>query len=79
MSRSPQTSQLSAYQLPWFHIVTLLTKLSDLALPYWCAREALQQSWPRDTFTIQIKNQLHLRQGAAITNFEHREIQIILC
>ena len=72
LSPSPQTSQLPADQLPWFHIVTLLTKLSDPALRYWYAREALQQSWPRDTLTIQIKNQLHLRQGAAITNFEHR-------
>ena len=52
LSPSPQTSQLPADQLPWFHIVTLLTKLSDPALRYWYAREALQQSWPRDTLTI---------------------------
>lgn len=72
LSPSPQISQQTADQLPWFHIVTLLTKLSDPALRYWYAREALQQSWPRDTLTIQIKNQLHLRQGAAVTNFERR-------
>jgi predicted nuclease of restriction endonuclease-like (RecB) superfamily len=30
------------------------------------------QSWPRGTLTIQIKNQLHLRQGAAVTNFDQR-------
>ena len=64
--------QQSADQLPWFHVVTLITSLSDPALRDWYAREAFQQSWPRDTLKIQIKNQLHLRQGAAITNFQRQ-------
>ena len=67
-----QIGQQSADQLPWFHIVTLITKLSDHALRDWYARESLEQSWPRDTLVIQIKNQLHIRQGAAVTNFEKR-------
>jgi predicted nuclease of restriction endonuclease-like (RecB) superfamily len=65
-----QIGQQSADQLPWFHIVTLITKLQDQNLRDWYAREALNQSWPRDTLSIQIKNQLHIRQGAAVTNFE---------
>lgn len=64
--------QQSADQLPWFHIVTLITKLADPTLRDWYARAALEQSWPRDTLVVQIKNQLHLRQGAAVTNFEQR-------
>ncbi|WP_422931896.1 PDDEXK nuclease domain-containing protein [Singulisphaera sp. PoT] len=64
--------QQSAAQLPWFHIVTVITKLSDPELRGWYAREAVEQAWPRDTLTIQIKNQLHLRQGAAVTNFDRR-------
>lgn len=59
-------------RLPWFHIVTILTKLSDPALREWYAREAIRASWPRDTLVVQIKNQLHLRQGAAVTNFGQR-------
>ncbi len=51
--------QQSADQLPWFHIVTLITKLSDPFLREWYAREALAQSWSRDTLSIQIKDQLH--------------------
>ena len=58
--------------MPWFHIVILITGLSDPVLRDWYAREAFQQSWPRDTLKIQIKNQLHLRQGAAITNFQRQ-------
>ena len=62
--------QQSADQLPWFHIVTLITKITEPELRDWYAREALEQSWSRETLTAQIKNQLHLRQGAAVTNFE---------
>jgi predicted nuclease of restriction endonuclease-like (RecB) superfamily len=57
---------------PGSNIVTLITKLSDDSLRDWYAREALERSWPRDTLVVQIKNQLHLRQGAAVTNFEKR-------
>jgi predicted nuclease of restriction endonuclease-like (RecB) superfamily len=67
-----QIGPQSADQLPWFHIVILITTLSDPELREWYAREAVQQAWSRDTLTIQIKNQLHLRQGAAITNFGQR-------
>ncbi len=67
-----QFVQQSAAQLPWFHIVTLLTSLSDRAVRGWYAREAIHRSWPRGTLVLHIKNQLHLRQGAAITNFEER-------
>jgi predicted nuclease of restriction endonuclease-like (RecB) superfamily len=64
--------QQSAAQLPWFHIVTLITKIRDPAVREWYAREALVHSWPRETLNLQIKNQIHLRQGAAVTNFEQR-------
>jgi DUF1016 N-terminal domain len=40
--------QQPAAQLPWFHIVTIITKVADPALRDWYAREALQQAWPRD-------------------------------
>lgn len=64
--------QQSADQLPWFHIVTLLTKVSDSAVRQWYAREAIQQAWSRETLTVHIKNKLHLRQGTAVTNFDKR-------
>ncbi len=67
-----QIGQQSAAQLPWFHIITLITKLRDSTAREWYAREALQQSWGRETLALQIKAQLHLRRGAAVTNFEQR-------
>ena len=65
-----QIGQQSAAQLPWFHIVTLLTKVSDPAEREWYAAQTIQQGWPRTTLEVHIKNRLHLRQGAAITNFD---------
>ncbi len=62
--------QQSADQLPWFHIVTLLTKLRDTELRGWYAREAVREGWSRDTLEAQIRGRLHLRQGAAISNFD---------
>jgi predicted nuclease of restriction endonuclease-like (RecB) superfamily len=64
--------QQPADQLPWFHIVTLITKLSENSLRDWYAREALSKGWARETLSLQVKNQLHLRQGQAVTNFEQR-------
>jgi predicted nuclease of restriction endonuclease-like (RecB) superfamily len=64
--------QQSAAQLPWFHIVTLITKLNTPAQREWYAREAVTQAWGRDVLTQQIRSQLHLRQGAAVTNFAQR-------
>ena len=64
--------QQPAAKLPWFHLVTLLTSLQDNTLRNWYAQQALQRSWPRGTLALQIENQLHLRQGAAVTNFDER-------
>lgn len=64
--------QQSADQLPWFHIVTLVTKLREPAVREWYAREAVAQSWSRETLNAQIENRLHLRKGGAVTNFERR-------
>lgn len=65
-----QIGQQSAAQLPWFHIVILLTKVSEPGIREWYAREAVRQAWPRNTLEAQIKTRLHLRQGSAITNFD---------
>lgn len=64
--------QQSADQLPWFHIVTLITKITDSAIREWYARETVKQVWSRDTLMMHIKNQLHVRQGAAVNNFNER-------
>jgi predicted nuclease of restriction endonuclease-like (RecB) superfamily len=58
--------------LPWFHIVTLLTKLTDPDQREWYAIRAVERAWSRATLQANIKAQLHLREGNALTNFSQR-------
>jgi len=62
--------QQPADQLPWFHLVTLLTKVSADTEREWYAAQVIQHGWSRPTLDAHIKSQLHLRQGFAITNFD---------
>jgi len=64
--------QQPAAQLPWFHIVVLLTQLEGEQERAWYAARAVSNGWSRPTLTQHIKNRLHLREGAAITNFAAR-------
>lgn len=61
--------QQPADQLPWFHIVTLLTKLSSPAEREWYAVQTVQNGWSRTTLELNIRNRLLERQGAAVSNF----------
>jgi len=67
-----QIGQQPAAQLPWFHIVTLLTKLDNAAEREWYASQCVQHGWSRTTLELNIKNRLQQRQGGAVTNFEAR-------
>lgn len=67
-----QFGQQVADQLPWFHIVVLLTKLDNATDREWYAAQAVQQGWSRTTLELNIKNRLHLRLGGAVTNFVTR-------
>lgn len=67
-----QFGQQPADQLPWFHIVTLLTKLSDNQQRAWYAENAAEQGWSRVSLERHIETQLILRSGSAVTNFAER-------
>lgn len=67
-----QFGQQLADELPWFHVVTLLTKVADPSEREWYATQAVRQAWSRATPEANIKGRLRLRQGAALTNFERQ-------
>lgn len=56
-------------QLPWGHVQDLLNKLDDQGLRDWYAAQAVANGWSRAILVNQIKSNLHLRAGAAPTNF----------
>lgn len=64
--------QQPAAQLPWFHVVTLLTKLASPVEREWYAQQTVLLGWSRSTLEQNIKNCLQQRQGAAVTNFVAR-------
>nr|WP_181375949.1 PDDEXK nuclease domain-containing protein [Polaromonas sp. H8N]AWD72303.1 hypothetical protein pH8NP2_p029 [Polaromonas sp. H8N] len=67
-----QFGQQPAAQLPWFHIVTLLTQLDNALEREWYAAQTAQHGWSRTTLALHIKNRLQQRQGGAVTNFQAR-------
>jgi predicted nuclease of restriction endonuclease-like (RecB) superfamily len=67
-----QFGQQPADQLPWFHVVTLLTKLDSPSEREWYASQTVQHGWSRSTLELNIKSRLQQRQGAAVTNFVAR-------
>lgn len=56
--------------IPWWHNVILIEKLKEPALRLWYAKQAVAYGWSRNVLELQIKSQLHKRQGKAISNFE---------
>jgi len=56
---------------PWGHHALLLEKVKEPPLRLWYMEQTLQHGWSREALATMIQTQLHVRQGAAITNFEH--------
>jgi len=56
-------------RLPWGHVTVLLDKLDDQSHREWYAAAAAEHGWSRNVLLNQIMNRLHLRAGAAPSNF----------
>lgn len=56
-------------QLPWGHVRTLLDMKESLPTRTFYAARALEGGWSRTVLLNQIKSRLHLRAGAASSNF----------
>ncbi len=65
----PEEVQQAAAQLPWSHIMVLLDRLDDQAVREWYAARDAADGWSRGVLETMLANQLHLRQGAAPSNF----------
>ena len=63
--------QQPADQLPWFHIITLLTK-APVEQREWYAAQAASGGWSRSMLERNIANRACERQGAAVSNFAVR-------
>ena len=61
--------QATLAQIPWYHHLTLLEKISDAPTRLHYVAATAQNGWSRDVLVHQIEAGHHLRQGQAITNF----------
>ncbi|MBS0407735.1 MAG: DUF1016 family protein [Proteobacteria bacterium] len=59
-------------QLPWYHQLALLDKLSNPEDRCWYAATAMEHHWSRNVLVMQIETRLRERSGNAITNFDER-------
>jgi predicted nuclease of restriction endonuclease-like (RecB) superfamily len=55
--------------LPWGHVMVLLDLNEDIAIRTFYATRAVEAGWSRAVLLNQVKNGLHLRAGAAPSNF----------
>ncbi len=67
-----QFVQQVAAQIPWFHIVTVMDKVSNRQDRIFYMKNVIENNWSRSTMINQIENKLHQRQGQAITNFKDK-------
>ncbi len=58
-------------QIPWGHIIVIITKIKDLNEAFFYIQKTKENNWSRDTLTLQIKSNLFQRKGGAITNFSN--------
>jgi predicted nuclease of restriction endonuclease-like (RecB) superfamily len=57
------------FNLPWSHIKVILGKVKDLRTAAFYFTQTFENAWSRDVLAMQIKSELHKRQGGAVTNF----------
>lgn len=62
--------QVPLAQIPWFHHISLLTKVKEVNERVFYIQATIKNGWSRDTIIMQVKSNLYARQGSAIHNFE---------
>ena len=62
-------SQQPVDQIPWGHNILIFTKCGSLEEARFYIGKTLEQGWSRDVLAMQLKSNLYMRTGKAITNF----------
>ena len=65
----PAFVQQQLHELPWFHLCTVIDKVSGAAEREWYLRAAIEHGWSRNVLAFQISTREHERFGTAVTNF----------
>lgn len=57
--------------IPWAHHIVILSKIKSKETQLFYIKKTIENGWSKSTLALEIESQLHLRQGQAITNFDH--------
>lgn len=57
-------------KIPWTHHTLILDKVKTEKERLFYIEKTVENKWTKNVLTLQLNNQLHLRQGNAITNFK---------
>lgn len=63
-------TQQAAAQIPWFHICTILDKVTTEEQRIWYIQKTIENGWSRNVLNMQIKTNLYTREGKSLTNFK---------
>jgi predicted nuclease of restriction endonuclease-like (RecB) superfamily len=64
--------QQVAAQLPWFHLVKILTSIKDKETRKFYIQKSIENGWSRNVLSMHIETRLHEREGKAVSNFKDR-------
>lgn len=62
--------QVPLAQITWYHHISLLSKVKDLAERAFYIAETAKNEWSRDIMLLQVQSNLYSRSGKALNNFE---------
>jgi predicted nuclease of restriction endonuclease-like (RecB) superfamily len=62
--------QQVAAQLPWFHIVTIISSVKNFEVQSFYIQKTIENGWSRNYLVSQIETKLHEREGKLVTNFQ---------
>ncbi len=57
-------------QIPWGHNILIFSKSKNIEESIFYLNKTIENNWSRNVLDMQIKSELFVRQGKAITNFE---------
>ncbi len=70
--RDSEFVQQVAAQIPWFHIATIMDRVSNRQDQIFYIKNTAEYGWSRSILIAQIETSLHKRQGGAVTNFKDK-------
>lgn len=58
------------FNIPWGHIKEIISKTDGIKAAYFYIQNVIENSWSRETLSLQLKSNLFKRSGKSVNNFE---------